>query len=174
MKRLIRTSNWLLLTAILICISLPVAASKKEADVKAAYIFNFTKFISGYNFSSSQFNICLYGSVPNSSSYRELSGNNVSGKSIQVKSINSVGEASSCQLIYAPNVGGGTLTQLASVATSNRIVLVGDGRNFINQGGMVGLVKDGSNVKFELNQTRFRDAKLRVSSKLYKLAVRVK
>jgi hypothetical protein len=52
-------------------------------------------------------------------------------------------------------------------------LLVGDGPGFINGGGMIGLVRFGNQIRFEINARAARQSGVSISSKLMRLAARV-
>jgi len=50
------------------------------------------------------------------------------------------------------------------------VLTVGDGEGFIDEGGMIGLVRSGDRLQFDINQPALQRAGLRASSQLLKLA----
>lgn len=148
-------------------------AAASTDEIKAAYLFNLTKFISVNHNPGQHYSICLVGGISNASYYYELNGNRVKGRSIKVQSVSDT-QVNGCQLVYTQTRNSSRIRALVNQAIQTGFILVGDGSDFVNQGGMVGLIKQGNNIKFALNQGNFQKANLKVSAKLYKLAIFVK
>ena len=148
-------------------------ASATTDEIKAAYLYNLTKFISLNKNPGRNYTICLVGGITNSSYYYDLNGKRVNGNTIKVTSV-SDSQVRSCQMVYTQTRSSSKIQALANLSTQAGFILVGDGSNFVNEGGMVGLIKQGNNIKFGLNKRQFQQANLKVSAKLYKLAIFVK
>ena len=62
------------------------------------------------------------------------------------------------------------LVHVLSLVKAPNVLTVGDTESFARRGGVVNLVKRENKIKFEINVEAAREAELKISSKLLKLA----
>ena len=148
------------------------ARAESEASVKAAYLFNFAKFVEwpASAFSGGKAPLVI-GIVGRDGVGDELLrvGNGVSanGHPIEVRRI-SAGEARDCHLVFIPESEHGDA--VIAAAQGSPVLVVGEGENFVRRGGALGFVKDGGSVKFEANPKAAARNGLTVSAKLLRSA----
>jgi hypothetical protein len=144
-----------------------------EYQVKAAFLLNFTKFIewppSAFRQPDSPVSICVLGGDPFGSALDQIvSGEVVNGRKVVAQRIKSVPPPQACQALFVgrlekdagkilPGLGSGVLT-------------VGEGENFIRDGGMIAFVIENRRVRFEINQAVAENSGLKLSSKLLSVA----
>ena len=164
-----------LLAAVLLCAGSTVTSAQDAAleyRVKAAYLFNFTKFIEWPNGAfvggrSFSFSICVagrnpFGPVLNTT----LVGETAAGLPLAARVVNA-GGAAGCHVLFVP-AGVPAATYLRAVDTLP-VLTVGESPDFLAQGGIINFVLDGGRVRFEINQTAAERAQLRISSRLLQL-----
>lgn len=147
-----------------------------ESQVKAAYLFNFGKFVRWPVLANSvdSLQICVlgknsFGTVLDST----IKGEAISGKPVTARNIPSMHEAEGCHILF---VSMSEETRLNTVLASARrlpVLTVSDIPHFAERGGMIGLVNEEDRIRFEVNITPIEDAGLTVSSELLKVALRV-
>jgi hypothetical protein len=147
-----------------------------ESQVKAAYIYNFGKFVrwqpSAPRFNS--FDICVLGKNPFGSVLQTtVSGETIDGKSILVKNIANTGEAVHCSILFISSSEESGLKPILSAARPLNVLTVSDIPAFAQRGGMIELVSQAGRIRFAVNLDAASDAGLNVSSELLKVAVRV-
>ncbi len=168
--------------ALLLCFSLhPLngtaqQAHPTESQVKAAYLFNFGKFVrwqvppSG----SDSFDICVLGKNPFGSALAStVSGEKLDGKDIRVKNISNVADATHCRILFIASSEEGRLKLILAMAKQSNLLTVSDMPGFTQRGGMIELVNQEDKIRFQVNVTAVSDARLTVSSELLKVAVKV-
>jgi hypothetical protein len=147
-----------------------------ESQVKAAYLFNFGKFVRWPVMANSldSLQICVlgrnsFGTVLDST----VKGEVISGKPVTARSIPSMHEADGCHILF---VSMSEETRLNTVLAGVRrlpVLTVSDIPHFAERGGMIGLVSQKDRIRFEVNIAPIEDAGLTVSSELLKVALRV-
>ena len=155
----------------------PVAAQGKptQYDVKAAYLYNFGKFIRWPSAPSDSFNICILGDNPFGDGLANLvKGETLNGQRVEVKRINAAQSASGCSIVYVSSSEQGHTTEITTALAAQHALTVSDIPHFIDKGGMIGFVSDGGRIRFEVNQKAAQNAGLTLSSELLKVAVTVK
>ena len=157
--------------ALAIVYALPASAQDAllEYRVKAAFLFNFTKFIDwppGAMSDGAPFTICVAGANPLASALEDtIRGETVAGRSLQSR-IAQGNEA--CQVLFVPH--DVDAVPILKRARTQPVLTVGESPDFLRQGGIINFVRDGGKVRFEISQEAAMRAQLRISSRLLRLA----
>lgn len=169
--RLFKSGIVAALTAMLIAQPLQ-AQSSRSNGLKAAIIYNVLRFVSfpaGSN--SGALNFCVARRMSTASAVAALDNKLVGKRAIDVRYIDpSVSDLSNCHVAY---VASSSVIQL-SRTKQRGLLLIGDDHDFIRSGGAIGLVKFGNQIRFEVNAGSARQSGIAISSKLLRLASRVK
>jgi hypothetical protein len=147
------------------------SAAARESDVKAAFLLNFTKFVdwppSALGASDAPLTICILGDDPFGRTIDQIvEGESVNGHRIAVERIRA-DQQKSCQVLYAAdNKPASTTFSAAGPA----VLTIGEGDDFIRQGGIIAFVLDNRHVRFDINLKAATNAGLKLSSKLLSVA----
>jgi hypothetical protein len=148
-----------------------------ETEIKAAYLYNFTKFIEwpAAAASSEPFRLC----VVNDDRLKRAIDQTIEGESANGRELRSVtprtpAEAAACQVLFIgrsePDRGAKFMA-----ATSNLPVLtVSDSPESASQGVDVAFVLEGNRLRFDVNLTDAERRGLKISSKLLRVARNVR
>jgi hypothetical protein len=125
-----RLRKWQWMSALwLLLLAGPLPAANTEADVKAAFIYNFTKFVEWPPTAladNTPLQLCVLGQDDTSSRLRQLHGREAQGRrSLQVRQLTAPkrGRRLSCPLHYSPclpSVKGGSHTTFRQHPSSHR------------------------------------------------------
>ncbi|MEH6661489.1 MAG: YfiR family protein [Parasphingorhabdus sp.] len=169
-----RFSRFATATAVLtMLIAQPLhAQSSRSNGLKAAIIYNVLRFVSFPNGSNSgSLNLCVARRMSATSDVAALNNKPVGNRIIAVRYIDpGVSDLSSCHVAY---VGSNSTTHISRIKQRG-LLLIGDDHDFIRSGGAIGLVKFGNQIRFEVNAGSARQSGIAISSKLLRLASRVK
>lgn len=160
-----------LLTAVGVCVAVtPLAAQEPglEYQVKAAYLYNFVKFIDWPSAArQGPLTICTAGMNPFGMTLDDLiRGESIGGRAIAARTIQS--PQADCDVVFVPrSVAAGDYLRAARTAP---ILTVGETPDFVTQGGIINFVRDAGMVRFEIDQAAARRAGLVISSRLLRLA----
>jgi TonB family protein len=152
----------------------PAQQAATEDQVKSAFIFNFAKLsewpgralpdgpspiVIGVSGADDDFLGTLKTIVAG-----KLNGSH----SFVVKAVNSEEEMKSCQLVFfrASEKKHASLEALAH----DSILLVGEDQSFLQQGGMINLIRDHGKIRFEVNSENLEISKVAVNAKILSLA----
>lgn len=146
-----------------------------EYELKAAFLYNFTKFVEwpGESFpaSDSPLRLCVLGDDPFGSELSQVTeGKVVGGHPVQVAVLDNWHHARDCQLVF---ITSSELTPLRDILHGLRgtsALTVGDSNSFAKEGGMIRLLIEGGRMRFEVNLRAASEAHLKISSKLLSLA----
>jgi hypothetical protein len=166
---------WVLFSAL---IGLPSTASAQstEAAVKAGFVYNFTKFVEWPPTSARPMQFCLVGSNdPLLAAIAVLEGKQSHGREIRVRSAPGKADAlRNCDVIVIGASEAGNVKTVVKDLQGRPALTVSDIENFVDAGGMIGLVISDSRVQFEVNAAAAQYANLQLGAQLLKLARSVK
>jgi hypothetical protein len=156
----------------------PTAAQDpSEYQVKAAFLYNFTKFV---DWPEAKLNgadhlyLCVLGADPFGEELDlTVAGKSVKGKWLTVRRLQNGGDVRDCHLLFVADADQFHLEFVLNEAREAHVLTVGDTEDFAARGGMINFRMDGNKVRFEINATAAEEAGLRISSHLLKLAVHV-
>lgn len=147
-----------------------------EYQVKAAFLYNFAKFVkwpeNAFSDTNSPIVIGILGEDPFGPSLDlAVQGKTINGHPLIVRTVGNINEAAgACQVLFVCKKPKRNLVQLIAALRHAGILTVGDTEHFIDAGGMINFVSDDSKVRFEINDLEARRAGLTISSKLLSVA----
>lgn len=146
-----------------------------EYEVKAAYLYNFAKFVEWpaetFKDGSEPFVIAVVGRDPFGTALDQiLAGKTVNGHPVAIRRVADAAQARGAHIVYLAAPEGGTVPLVLRRISRDGVLTVGDGRDFAAQGGIIGFRTEHRRVRFDINPHRAERAGLKVSSQLLKLA----
>ncbi len=144
-----------------------------EYKVKAAYLYNFTKFITWPEKSSATFNICIIGNDPFGNLLDTLESKTVQDKPIRLRRIDSIKQAKECDIVYFDNPDQRaelSLPGVLMVGSLKNSLTVSSDPFFAETGGMIGFALDDGKVKLHINLKALKQGGLTISAKLIEVA----
>jgi hypothetical protein len=153
-------------------------ASASEYAVKAAFLYNFTKFVEwpadAFTGEHSQFKVCVLGEDPFGKSLGVIAGESVAGRRISLLRTGEIKAPEGCHILFISRSERDRLSQVLADLKQEPVLTVGDTGGFLDQGGIINFILEGGKVRFEINQEAAERAGIKISSKLLRLAIRVK
>ncbi len=146
-----------------------------EYQIKAAFVFNFAKFVEWPAANNSgPFVIGIFGRDPFDGTLDStVEGKTVHGKPFAVRRYGTPAEVKACDLLFVSAAETKHLPEILRALAGRSVLVVGEGTEFIDAGGSIGLVVEADKVRFEINSAAAERAGLKISSQLLKLARRV-
>lgn len=149
------------------------SAPNKEYLVKAAYLYNFLKFIRWPD-GTEQVNLCIYGDNPFGSFLDKIAQKAESnGITFNIHSNIEKTRHGQCTILY---IADSHATQVATILSSldqKPILTVSDIPGFADKGGMIGFTMREQKVRIEVNLTATEKSTLMVNPELLEVADRV-
>lgn len=150
------------------------AQSATEYQVKAAYLFNFAKFVDwpaeSFPTADAPLLICVLGQDPFGHDFEQLiTEKAVNGHRIEVAHPEGVVQARACQIVFL-GVGEKQVQATLQGLKGASVLTVGDADGFAKMGGIIGFVLDNNRVRFEINQKAAEQAHLKLSARLLTVA----
>lgn len=149
-------------------------SSYVEYEVKAAFIHNFTQFIhwpsEAFETEDSPIRIGILGQGPINEPLMNLSGKKTLKRSLEVSVVDNLDNANEHHIIFFNPSREGQVRSILHTLKGSGILTIGDIPGFDEQCGVINFyLKDGK-VRFEINVAASRREKLKISSKLLRLA----
>jgi hypothetical protein len=146
-----------------------------EYDVKAAFLFNFAKFIewpeSAMNSEKVRFTLGVLGADPFGGALLEVArGKTLNGRAVEVRQGRTVSELAGCDVVFLAASEEKRIERHLEALGGTPALTVSDTAGFARRGGMIELYLDGNRIRFAINLKAMREAGLEPSSKLLALA----
>ena len=177
------------------------SASQREYKVKAAFVYNFLKFVVGGRFGAAvekaesdtdpngTIVVGVCGKVPSQESFAELQGKLAKDKQVKVRFFKGfddlkdseqkipdqhpqMAEIRKCHVLFVCPSEKPFWSKVLPPLQKEGILLVGDTPGFLEAGGIINLVIEDKKVRFEVNLAAAARGKLQIRSSLLRLAIR--
>lgn len=159
-----------------------------EGDLKAAFVYNFAKFVewpvllseaqsaSANPLAHASFHLCLLGSEDSLlAALPRLEGKQAHGREIRIRNVQPRAESiKGCHILVIGDSEAGRAAELARLATAQGALSVSAIEQFIELGGAIGLVTVDNRIQFEINLETTQKASLKPAAQFVKLARKVK
>ena len=178
-RRRLGGRRWVSIIAVLASVALPVGVRAQQAlevDVKAAFLYNFTKFIAWptLNAPTEPFRLCIVSDDPlRRALERTIEGESVNGRPLQSVVPQTPEDARECQLLFVGHVEGERESRLLAAVRDAPVLTVSDATDFARRGGGIEFVREANRLRFDVNLPGAERAGIKVSSRLLKVARRV-
>lgn len=151
----------------------------KEYQLKAAFLYNFTKFVTWpskkFEESNNKLIIGIIGHNPFGNELAEITqGRTVGGRDIQVQYITSIEAAHSVNLLFIPNAEERKVKDHLRSLHAASVLTVGETDHFASLGGIISFSVNADKIRFEINREEAFNASLKISPQLLKLAISVR
>jgi len=166
-----------LIFAAIISLSVRVLAQQpSEYEVKAAFLFNFAKFVDWppevFADTNSPIVVGVLGkNVFGNNLEKIINDRKVNNRSFQFRKYTSVTEVTNCQILFISSSEKNDFAKIMSALHNASILTVSETDGFIQAGGMINFVLQDNKIRFEISDEAAKKGRLRVSSKLLSLAV---
>ncbi len=168
-----RFSIALAISIVILVVLVPLAPPQMQDEnaVKAAFVYNLTKYVQ-WPQADAELVIAVVGDGPVGEVLKKtLDGRLSDIGPIRVILSPSDEQLERCHLLYAGDSSRKQVRALLQKVSNKEVLTVGDSDFFAEEGGMVGLVRSGTQIQIQINEDATRAAHIKVSSRLLNLAV---
>ncbi len=157
----------------------PQGSKPTEYQVKAAYLFNFGRFVEWpakiTAAKVNSFAICVLGRDPFGPILdATIAGETIDGKNVVARRISRPQDAVNCRILFISSSEERQLKEIVAALDTASVLTVSDMPEFARRGGMVQFILEANRVRFEVNLAPAERTGLTLSSQLLKLAIRVR
>lgn len=171
------------------------SASSREYQVKAAFLYNFIKFVDWPEEETANTNelitIGIIGKDPFGNAFEPIKDKPVKGRKVVVKWFKGLEELEKssqkdksqehpqieairkCHLLFICPSEKERFKEIINSLKDNSVLTVADTQGFLESGGIINFVIEENKVNFEINVAAAEHAKLKIRSQLLRLAKRV-
>jgi len=148
----------------------------KEYLVKAAFLYNFAKFVhwpeTAFRSPEEPVVLCILGSNFFGNALGTIENREViPQRNLSVKLCKDIGEVSGCHMLFISSPESENLSSILSLIQTMPILTVSDTKGFAQRGVMINLVKIDNKMRFEINTEAVNKMPFTLSSNLLKLAI---
>jgi len=151
------------------------AQTTDEYMVKAAFLYNFAKFVEWppHSFKSASDPIVI--GVLGKNSFGDaltsvISGKTFEGRPFRVREVADAPQAAGCQILFISSSERKQLETLLRQIGNPGVLTVGETDNFTSDGGIVNFKIENGSVRLQINVAAARRQQLHISAKLLSLA----
>lgn len=153
------------------------AQAPSEYQVKAAFLFNFAKFVewpaAAFRNGQSPITICVIGDDPFGPLIDEtVKGQSFANRSFSVRRIKQIPRDDTCQIVFV-GAAEQARTEVGAAIRALPILTVGEDDTTSESSGIINFIIEEQKVRFDINLDAAERAGIKISSKLLKLAKRV-
>ena len=145
-----------------------------EYGVKAAFLYNFAKFVDwpldAFKDDQSPIYLAVLGDDPFGSALNSLRDKTVKGRPLVIKRCKSIEQVAGSHLLFISPSEKGNLRSILDALKGSSILTVSETERFGQQGGMINFFTVDNKIQFEINPDAAQRGKLKISSQLLKLA----
>lgn len=150
-------------------------AQAGEEEIKAAFLFNFARYVQwpegSFDDRGTPVRVCVLGA----DDFARIVSANVSGKSVDDRSVEVVdlkdpASLGGCHILFVGDETGTSRRALLGEIGKRPVLTVSDSEGFAREGGIANFYRDDNKVRFEINPGAARVAGLKISSQLLRLA----
>jgi hypothetical protein len=145
-----------------------------EYRIKAAFLYNFTSFVTWPEEFAGQtgFTLCVFGDDPFGVLLDRLAGKSVKNTKLVVRRLESLALLDQCQLVFISEISSEQLGATLALLHRLPVLTVSDMHGFTELGGIIEFRIIDNKVRFDINLNAAESAGLTISSKLLSLATR--
>ena len=159
--------------------SAALGQSANQYQVKAAFLYNFAKFIEwppqSFKGPDDPIAICVVGLNPFGAMIEDtVRGKTLDGRAFVVRNVPNVQQTGGCHILF---ISSSERKQVQSILESIKtpgVLTVGEAEGFARNGGIINFKLDGGKVRFEVNLEAAAKEGLQIRSNLLSLAEIVK
>jgi hypothetical protein len=142
-----------------------------DIQVKAAFIFNFAKFVQ-WPAGAGAIVIGVVGDEALAQAVtRAIDGRTIGGRAIEVRHLLATDSTTGCDVLHISNLADQDTSALLLKA-QGPVLTIGETPRFLRDGGMVRMFVEGRRMRFQINRRQTDAAGLRISAQLLSLAAK--
>lgn len=154
------------------------SAPFKEYDIKAAFVYNFIKFVEwpeNLVNTSGKILIAILGRDPFEGKLDKLiAGKSVKNRKLTVDRYSDIRQIQFCHVLFISNSEKRDLRSIFAAIGNKNFLTIGESSNFLKRGGIIKFLEYDNKIRFEINLQKAHASQLKISSRLLRLADNLK
>jgi hypothetical protein len=171
------------------------SAAQREYQIKAAFLYNFIKFVDWPKEKVAESNepvvLGIVGKDPFGNAFAPVKDKQDKGRKVLIKRLKPIEELKKsgekdksllereidslrkCHLLFICSSEEKSINEIINLVKGHSVLTIGDMQGFLESGGIINFIMEEKKVRFEINMTAAKHAKLQIRSQLLRLAKRV-
>ena len=150
------------------------SSSSREYLIKAAFLYNFAKFVEwpaeSFKDDLSPLNLYVLGEDPFGAAIDSIKDKTIKGRKLVIKRCNKIEDVKGCHILFVSASEKGNLRHILNALRNSNVLTVSEIEGFARQGGIINFIITEKRIHFEINPDEAQRSKLKISSQLLKLA----
>jgi hypothetical protein len=148
-----------------------------EYEIKAAFIFNFAKFVewpaAAFPKASSPIIVGVLGENPfHDALDRTIKSKTIDEHPVIIRQFRAATDVTNCHILFISSSEKARLPQIVKQLNGRSVLTVGEMPGFTETGGMINFVLEGSKIRLQINNDAAINAGLKISAKLLSVGLR--
>ena len=153
----------------------PIGQQLGEYQVKAAFLYNFAKFVDwpdvAFQNAGDPFSICVLGEDPFGRSLDDVvAGKKIGARPVNVRRISEALKTGGCQVLFISSRAEKKVYSILAVEKQTGLLTVGEAGDPASKGVIISFTIENGKVRFTINTAVAVDSGLHISSRLMSLA----
>lgn len=149
--------------------------SPSEYQLKAAFLFNFAKFVEWpsdtFPNATSPITLCIFRHDPFGNALDDvIRGKTINNRELVARRIHELAELKNCQVLFVDEREEKQLPEILASLKGASSLVVGEGTDFAERGGAIQFFLENNKLRFAINVDAVQRSRLQASSKLLALA----
>jgi len=163
-----------LCAALPLLIGVPRSQAATEAEVKAAFLYNFAKFVewptNAFTSDAAPLRVAVFGDDDFTAKLAALlSDKKAHGRAFEVKRITNPQDAKNFHIVFVTGAESKRAILVLDAVKKSPVLTVGESEDFLDYGGIIMLYFEDAQPRFDINPEAAEKVKLIISSKLLRL-----
>lgn len=149
------------------------AQSAPEYRIKAAFLYNFALYTDWPSTVGSTLNLCVHGGDPFGETIGTIADKPIGDRRLSVLRNVPLGALSSCQIVFVSSAASATLPGVVDRLRDQTVLVIAETPGAARAGAALNLTVVDGRVGFEANVSAAQAARVKLSSRLLRLATEV-
>ncbi|MFN0086233.1 MAG: YfiR family protein [Blastocatellia bacterium] len=164
-----------MLSSVIVVSGLGQSPQRDEYQVKAAFLFNFAKFVEwppdAFSDGGAPLVIGIVGNDPFGDALEQtISEKSVNNRRLEISRLKWGQNLKGCHILFISSSESRRTPQIIESLKGGSVLTIGEMGQFNQQGGIIHFLMEENKVRFEINATAAAQMRLKISSKLLALA----
>jgi hypothetical protein len=150
------------------------SALPREYLIKAAFLYNFAKFIqwpdAAFYGPQTPFKIAVIGDVDFGAALATIQNKTINSRRIVIDQLEATNGLEQYHLVFLSRSQMENIDQILSQLDGKPVLTISDAKDFSRMGGIIQLYEKDNKIRFNVNMEPAERSQLKISSKLLKLA----
>jgi hypothetical protein len=175
----VRRLSFALVLSVRLIAATHVEGPPDEYQVKAAFLYNFAKFVEwpgeAFENQSESLLVCVLGEDPFGRALDDVvGGKKIDGRALAIRRISDARQAKGCRMLFVSSSEPKSVLPVLAAINESGVLTVGESDSPAAEGMIINFILENGKIRFAINTAVAEREKLRFSSRLLSLAIIVK